>query len=83
MEKGILFFMAAAMKSASMVEDMKDACYNYEENPSDENFETIYQLAHLIIAKKMVGDDIGKAMEVIKDFDLYQEREKLFQVDKN
>lgn len=81
--KHLMILATVRIPIERIVEDLKDACYNYEEQPSSEKAEEVLQCCHWFLFKHLVGNDYKKALELIKNLEKQERIEDLFNTAEN
>jgi len=82
MEK-MLLMLASAMSTKHIVEKLEEVVDEYQQSPSEETKQHLAAICALFLAHLKTGGTMEGAMEAIKDFDKFDEREKLFNPNKN
>ena len=82
MEK-LLLMLAGAMKTSEIVDKLEEAVKEYKYSPSDETKNGVASICALFLAHLKTGGTMEGAIEAMKDFDKFDEREKLFNPNKN
>lgn len=79
----LLLMLAGAMSRESIIEKLEDAIQEYKVSPSDETKNGIAAICALFLAHLKTGGTMEGAIKAMDDFDRFDEREKLFNPNKN
>ncbi len=82
MEK-MLLMLASAMSTENIIDKLEQAVEEYQHSPSEETKNGVAAICALFLAHLKTGGTMEGAMEAMKDFDKFDEREKLFNPNKN
>ena len=63
----LLILMATAVPTEKLVEDLKEAIFNWEINPNDSTKQNLLFQAQLVLVNHITNGDVKKAISVIKD----------------
>lgn len=80
---GLVFFAAALIPQEEIIKQLREAIDDYLVDPTDHNYDHVGSLCKLLLAKRMVKDDLGQAIKTTQDFDKSVERDRLFKTDEN
>lgn len=79
----LMIILAASMKAEEILQKLQDELNDYLANPSEEGKSHIAAVCALFLAHMKTGGSMEGAMEMLNDFKKFEDREKLFQTDKN
>lgn len=79
----LMMLLAASLTTEEILQKLQSEMNNYLQDPSEENRQHIAAICALYISHIKCGGTMEGAMTMIKDFERFEQREKLFQTDKN
>lgn len=82
MEK-LMMLLAASLTTEEILQKLQDQMNNYLADPSEENKQHIAAICALYLSHIKCGGTMDGAMEMMKDFERFEQREKLFNPDSN
>jgi hypothetical protein len=79
--EGLLMVLAASMTTEQILQKLQDELNNYLADSNEENKNNIGAVCALYLAHLKTGGTMEGAMAMLKDFQKFEEREKLFNPD--
>jgi DNA polymerase/3'-5' exonuclease PolX len=79
--EALMMMLAASMKTEQVLQKLQDELNEYLADPSKEHMNNIGAVCALYLAHLKTGGTMEGAMAMIKDFEQFEKREKLFNPD--
>lgn len=79
----LMIILAASMKAEEILQKLQDELNDYLADPSEEAKQHIAAVCALYLAHIKTGGKMEGALEMLKDFQKFEERENLFNPPKN
>ena len=79
--EALMMMLAASMKTEQVLQKLQDELNTYLADPSEEHKNNIGAVCALYLAHLRTGGTFEGAMEMIKNFEQFEQREKLFNPD--
>lgn len=79
-----LMIMAATVRTFdTIIEDLRKSCQMWEEEPIDKHLETIATFCNMFMVKRITGDSLEKAVEMMNHLETIVQRNRLFEASGN
>jgi hypothetical protein len=79
----VMMLLAASLSTEEILQKLQDQMNNYLADPSEEQKQHIAAICALYLSHIQCGGTIDGAMDMIRNFQKFEQREKLFNPDKN
>lgn len=79
----LMIMLSAAIPTEDILEKLQESITVYNIDPTEEHLKSIEAICALFLTNMRTKGSVQGAMEMIEEFKRFEQREKLFNIDKN